>query len=254
MRTSNVVFKRLRNLDYNSSESATMTGVGIKSGILLLVCLVSACISIILFKALSIQMFAAYFLAIIGTIVFQLIITFNPDTAKALSIPYVICEGISIGVICDLMELALPGEGFALAGGALMITLGIVLAATILYSHAGLRAKPGFIKFFIILIFGISIASIFFAITSLILSLTAGISLWSMYIGSSLSILVSVIMVIISSIYIFITIQQTDDIVSYGIEKSYEWYAAFGIAIAVIWLFLEILELLLKIAARRNND
>lgn len=253
MRTNNVVFKKLRNLDYDSQESASMTGVGIKSGLLLLICLVSACISIIFFKTISVEMFIIYGVAIVATVVFQLIITFKPEAAKSLSIPYVICEGISIGVICDLMELALPGEGFALAGGALMITLGIVAAACILYSHAGLRAKPGFIKFFIIVVLGISIASVFFALTSLILSLTAGISLWSIYLSSSLSILVSVIMVIVSSIYVFITIQQTDEIVSYGINRSYEWYAAFGIALAVIWLFLEILELLLKLVAR-NRD
>lgn len=254
MRTNNIVFRKLRNLDYDNQESASMTGVSIKSVLLLLIALVSACISIIFFKSISIEMFLIYGAAIIATVVFQLIITFKPEAAKGLSIPYVICEGISIGVICDLMELALPGEGFALAGGALMITLGIVAAACILYSHAGLRAKPGFIKFMIIVLLGISIGSVFFALASLILSLTAGISLWSMYLGSSLSILVSVIMVIVSSIYVFITIQQTNEIVSYGIDKTYEWYAAFGIALTVIWLFLEILELLLRIAIRRNND
>lgn len=253
MKTNNVVFKKLRNFDYDCQESASMNGVGIKSGILLLICLVSACVSIILFNAVSIEMFLIYGAAIIATLVFQLIIIFKPHTAKSLSIPYVISEGVTIGVICDLLELALPGEGFALAGGALMITLGIVAAACILYSHAGLRAKPGFIKFFIIVILGISIASVFFALTSLILALTTGISLWSMYLGSSLSILISVIMVIISSIYVFITIQQTDEIVSSGINKVYEWYAAFGIALSIIWLFLEVLELLLRIAAR-NRD
>ncbi len=253
MRTNNVVFRKLRNFDNDSQESASMNSVGIKSGILLLICLVSACLSIIFFKTISVEMFLIYGAAIIATVVFQLIITFKPHTAKSLSIPYVICEGVTIGVLCDLIELALPGEGFVIAGGALMITLGIVVAACILYSHAGLRAKPGFIKFFIIVILGISIASVFFALTSLVLALTTGISLWSMYLGSSLSILISVIMVIISSIYVFITIQQTDEIVSYGINKVYEWYAAFGIAISVIWLFLEVLELLLRIVAR-NRD
>ena len=54
MRTNNVVFRKLRNFDYDSQETASMNGVGIKSGILLLICLVSACISIIFFKTVSI--------------------------------------------------------------------------------------------------------------------------------------------------------------------------------------------------------
>lgn len=254
MRTSNVVFRKLNNFEYDSQESASMNGVGIKSGILLLICLVAACLSIILFNSVSAEMYFIYALAIIGTVVFQIIITINPLTAKNLSIPYVICEGITIGIICDLLEIALPNEGFAIATGALIITLGIVLGACILYSHAGLRAKSGFIKFFLIVLLGISIASIFFAITALFTRLFAGISLWSIYLGSSLSIIVSVIMVLVASIYIFITIQNTDEIVNYGMNKEYEWYAGFGIAVSVIWLFLEVLELLLKIAARSKRD
>lgn len=253
MRTSNIVFRKLRRMEGYTYDTATISGVSIKSTILLLITLVSACLSIIFLSALSVQSMLLYALATIATVVLQLIIVFKPTSAKNLSIPYAICEGLIIGVICDLMELALPGEGFALAGGALMITIGIVLAACILYSHAGLRAKSGFIKFFIILLLGFSIASAFFSLTALIIRLTTGISLWSIYLGSSLSIAVSVIMVVVASIYVFITIQQTNEIVNQGIDKNYEWYAAFGIAITVIWLFLEILELLLKIVAKRDD-
>ena len=53
MRTSNVVLKKMSNFDYDQQESASMTGVGIKSGILLLVCIVAACFSIIFLKAFS---------------------------------------------------------------------------------------------------------------------------------------------------------------------------------------------------------
>ena len=253
MRTSNIVFRKLRNMEGYTYDSATMTGISIKSTILLLITLVSACLSIIFLSALSAQSMLLYALATIATVVLQLIIVIKPTSARNLSIPYAICEGLIIGVICDLMELALPGEGFALAGGALMITLGIVLAACLLYSHAGLRAKSGFVKFFIIFLLGFSIASAFFSLTALIVRLTTGISLWSIYIGSSLSVAVSVIMVIVASIYVFITIQQTNQLVENGIDAKYEWYAAFGIANTVIWLFLEILELLLKLAAKRKD-
>ena len=254
MRTSNVVLRKMRNFDYDNQENATMTGVGIKSIILLFICLVSACVSIILFNLLTSVIYFTYAFAIIGTVVFQIIITINPKAAKSLSIPYVICEGLTIGVLCALVEYVLPGEGFAIAVGALIITLGIVLACCILYSHAGIRAKSNFIKFFLIILLGISIASVFFALTALFTSLFAGISLWSIYLSSKFSIIVSVIMVFIAAIYIFITIQNTDEIVNYGMNKEYEWYAGFGLAVSVIWLFLEVLELLLKIVAKSKRD
>ncbi len=254
MRSSNIVLRKMRNFDYDNQESATMTGVGIKSIILLFICLVSACVSIILFNLLTAVIYFAYAFAIIGTVVFQIIITINPRAAKSLSIPYVICEGLTIGVLCAILEYALPGEGFAIAVGALIITLAIVLACCILYSHAGIRAKTGFIKFFFIILLGISIASVFFAITALLTNLFSGISLWLIYLSSRLSIIVSVIMVLVAAVYIFITIQNTDEIVSYGMNKEYEWYAGFGLAVSVIWLFLEVIELLLKIVARAKRD
>lgn len=253
MRTSNIVFNKIQDFDYNSQESASMASIGIKGGILLLICLISTCLSIIFIPEYSAVMYFVYALSIVGTVVFQIIITFNPNTAKALSVPYVICEGLTIGVICQVLEYALPGEGFALAVGALLITLGIVLASCILYSHAGLRAKPKFTKFFFIMILGICIASIVFAITALIMVLTAGINLWGIYLSSSLSIIVSVLMVVISSIYVFLSIQHANELVETGINKEYEWYVSFGLAISIIWLFLEVLKLVIRISGKRRN-
>jgi uncharacterized YccA/Bax inhibitor family protein len=37
-----------------------------------------------------------------------------------------------------------------------------------------------------------------------------------------------------------------------GAPKYMEWYAAFGLMVTLIWLYLEILRLLAKVAARRD--
>ena len=248
----NYVFNKVNDLNREDYESSTMSGVSIKSGILIFVAFISACLSIIILNSLSYLALGFYMAATIATIVLQIIIMFNPLKAKSLSIPYVICEGLIIGVLCDLLELAYPGEGLATAGFALMLTLGIVLAACLLYTKKGVRASSGFVKFFVIMIIGMAIASCFFSITSLILFLTSGISLWGMYLASPLSLLVSVIMVIVASVYVFINIQRADELVKSGVDKKYEWYLAFGIAMTVIWLFLEVLKLLIRLLNRRD--
>jgi hypothetical protein len=68
MRTSNVVFRKLRNMEGYTYDSATMTGISIKSTILLLITLVSACLSIIFLSALSAQSMLLYALATIATL------------------------------------------------------------------------------------------------------------------------------------------------------------------------------------------
>lgn len=252
MKTSNIVFAKLYNLDTDGIEYATMQGVGIKSVILMLACFISACLSIVFLNAASAESYFIYFISIIATVVLQIIITVNPLIASKLSIPYVVCEGLTIGVICDLAELALPGEGFVLASGALMITLGIVLACSILYSNTSIRASSGFIKVMLIILLGTLIGSAFFSILGFVLKLASGVNIFAIYYNSTLSILVSMAMIIIASIYLFISIQQADQTISYGVDKKYEWYAAFGIVITAIWLFLEIFELLIKFARRRD--
>ena len=252
MKTTNIVFNKLYNLDSHNLECATMQGVGVKSIILMLVCFVAACCSIVFLNAASAESYLIYFVSIIATVVLQIIININPLIASKLSIPYVICEGFTIGVLCDLAELALPGEGFALAAGALMITLGIVLACSILYSNTKIRATSKFMKIMLIILTGTLIGSAFFSIFGLIINLTSGVNIFTIYFNSNLSILVSIVMIVIASIYLFISIQQAEQAVSYGIDKKYEWYAAFGIVITSIWLFLEIFALLIKFTRRRD--
>ena len=37
-----------------------------------------------------------------------------------------------------------------------------------------------------------------------------------------------------------------------GAPKYMEWYAAFGLMVTLIWLYIEILRLLVKLQSRRN--
>ncbi len=253
MRNQNYVFDRIEKVEESVYENATLVGVAIKSGILLGIAFIATCLSIVIFNGINYGSYFLYFLAAIATVVLQLVISFNPHTAKTLSIPYVICEGFMIGVICELLEIALPNEGLSIACFALMITLGILIASILLYSYKKIRLSPTFIKVLLIVLVGIVIASFLFSIISLVLYITSGISLWAIYLASPLSLIVSIIMVIISAIYVYITIQNVHQLVESGMDKSYEWYAAFGVAISIIWLFLDVLRLLIRIAASKKD-
>ncbi len=253
MRNQNYVFNKISQSNESNYETATLGRVTLKSGILLGIAFIAACMSIVIFNSIGVEALLLYLFASISTLVLHLVISFNPNTAKALSIPYVICEGFMIGVICDLLETILPGEGLSIACFALMLTLGILIASILLYSYRKVRLSNTFMRIFLITLVGIAIASILFSFISLILFFTSGINLWSMYLGSSLSIIFSIIMVVISAIYVFMTIQNVNELVECGMPKHSEWYAAFGVAISIIWLFLDILRLLIRLAASRRD-
>lgn len=254
MRRSNYIFENVRSESYSTGENASYLGISVKSGIMLVICFISACLTIVFLNSLSVEAIAFYVIATLVTVVFQLIISFKPHTASKLSIPYVICEGLVIGIICDLLKYAFPEEGLSIAAMALMITFGILVASIILYSNHRLRLSTGFLKVFFIITFGILIASILFSIISLILLLTSGVNLWLMYLYSPLSILISVVMVLVSAVYVYMNIQSVSELVENGTDKKYEWYISFGLVMSIIWLFLEILRLLIRILASKNRD
>ena len=49
----NYVFNKINHLDHDGYESSTMSGVSIKSGMLIFITFLSACLSIILLNSLS---------------------------------------------------------------------------------------------------------------------------------------------------------------------------------------------------------
>lgn len=57
----------------------------------------------------------------------------------------------------------------------------------------------------------------------------------------------SVLYVIIASLFLLVDFDTIRRAVDDGLPKKYEWWASFGLAFSVIWLFFKILELLTKL-------
>lgn len=248
---NNTVFRRAG--EYACSNPATMKGVAKKSAIMLITALLTAVLSMLMMKSFSSLtggiIVVGYLLSPILTLVLSLIMSFNPIAAKVLAIPYSILEGVSIGSICGLLFLAFGIEGALIAGLALIITLSFFLGATLLYSTGIVKVSSGLRRFAFIALFGIVISSFIIGILS-IFNPTMGALFYG---GSNLGIIVSIISILVAGIYTLITLDNAKRIVDAGLDEQFEWYAAFGIILNVIWLFWEVLSLLLRILARSDR-
>jgi uncharacterized YccA/Bax inhibitor family protein len=60
----------------------------------------------------------------------------------------------------------------------------------------------------------------------------------------------SFFVVIIAALNLVLDFDFVEQGVSYGVPKYMEWYAAFGIMVTLVWLYLEILRLLSKMRSR----
>jgi uncharacterized YccA/Bax inhibitor family protein len=60
----------------------------------------------------------------------------------------------------------------------------------------------------------------------------------------------SLFVVAIASLNLVLDFDFVEQGVAYGAPKYMEWYAAFGIMVTLVWLYLEMLRLLSKVRSR----
>ena len=68
--------------------------------------------------------------------------------------------------------------------------------------------------------------------------------------SSPLSIGISVFIVIIASLNLVLDFDFIENGAEVGAPKYMEWYAAFGLMVTLIWLYIELLHLLAKLQSR----
>lgn len=244
---NNYAFKNADNMEHIGSGVATRKGIGLKTILMLFIVMVSAITMISNLWRLGTSALYIYVAVGIANFIIQLIICFVPSTTSVLAIPYAILEGLSLGTIVGILELALGnGEGFELAGLALIMTVSIFLAASILYSTGIIKAGRVFRSIMFTILFGILISSLVVSILSIFMYSTIA-SMFTRY-----GILISTFLVIVASCYVVISLDNANRIVDSHAPKKFEWFASYGIVINIVWLFLEVLRLLMYLKNDNN--
>ena len=133
---------------------------------------------------------------------------------------------------------------------ALIITLTFFLGASVLYATGLVKVTTGFRKFMFIVLFGVVISSSTIAIIGIFSPIV-----YDVFYGlGDLSLILAVLTVLIAGGYSFITLDNASKIVDAGLDKNYEWYAAFGIILNLIWLFYEVIRLVIILFGRSNQN
>ena len=237
-------------------ERSTMAGVAVKAIIMLGVAMLTALVSLkivshIETNALALPMvIAGYLVCPITTFILSIIMSRKPLAARALAIPYAVLEGISIGAVCGLLKYALGDLGGLIAALAFIITLAFFLAAAVIYSTGIVKVGSGFRRFVFILGLGLVVSTLVIMIAGLF-----NHAVFELFYGATtLALIVSIISVIIASLYTLLTLDNAKRMVDAGLDNRYEWYCAFGIVLNFIWLFWEVLRLVMIIASRSSRN
>ena len=248
----NLVFQKAN--EFYGDNSATMRGVAAKSIIMLLSAILSSLLCINLIGNYNsgsggVVLFG-YLISPIITLVLSFVMSYNPLAAKTLAIPYSVLEGISIGTLGGLLKLLLGDVASVLLILALIITLAFFLGASVLYATGLVKVSSGFRKFMFIVLFGVVISSVTISIIGIFSPV-----IYDVFYGlGDLSLILAVLSVLIAGGYSLITLDNANKIVEAGLDKNFEWYAAFGIILNLIWLFYEVIRLVILLFGRSNQN
>ncbi|MGM0589079.1 MAG: Bax inhibitor-1/YccA family protein [Bacteroidota bacterium] len=177
----------------------------------------------------------------IGGFVLAMVTIFKMEWASYTAPAYALLEGLFLGGISAVYQQAYGG----IVMNAILLTMGILGAMLIAY-RSGLikvneRFRTGVIAATggVVLVYFLSFILQFFGIQ---VGLVYGNGLMS--IGFSLIVIVIAAMNLALDFDFFVEGEKND------LPSYMEWYAAFGLMVTLVWLYLEILRLLAKMQSR----
>jgi uncharacterized YccA/Bax inhibitor family protein len=183
--------------------------------------------------------------AILGFIT-ALAVIFKKEWAAYLTPVYALFEGVFLGAISATYNNVFAKTAPGIVTQAVLLTFGAVIGMFLLYRFRIIRVTEKFRSVIFIATAGIAI----FYLLSIVLRLFH-VDIAFIHEGSMLGIGFSLFVVAIAALNLLLDFDMIEKGVAAGAPKFMEWYGAFGLLVTIVWLYLEILRLLGKLADRR---
>jgi uncharacterized YccA/Bax inhibitor family protein len=177
----------------------------------------------------------------IGGFIAAIVTSFKPKIAHITAPVYALLQGLFLGGISAVFESSYTG----IVMRAVALTLGVFVVMLLLYRSQVIKVTDKFrMGVFaatggIALVYLISFVAGFFG---------AGFSF--LHDSSMLSIGISLVVVAVAALNLMLDFDFIDKASASGAPKHMEWFGAFGLMVTLVWLYLELLRLLSKLARR----
>ena len=251
-RTSNPAWTRLAKAEAARGEAAfTIAGATGKTLLLLAVLSLSAAYTWHMVDTVGLARTQPIALgAMLVAVVVALIAIFRPQTAPWTAPLYAVLEGTAIGFVSALYS----SSGFTFKGvhgypgivpQAAGLTLAAVAAMLALYRTGIIRPTERFrgavigATGAIAVYYLISIGASFF-----------GFAMPLIHDNGWAGIGFSLVVIAIAAANLILDFAQFEQAAQQRVQARYEWFAAFGIMLTIVWLYLEMLRLLAKLRRR----
>jgi len=180
-------------------------------------------------------------IGILVGLVLGLIVSLTRTANPFLIAGYAAAEGVGLGAISYFANLRYPG----IAPEAVTSTMGVFLGTLLLYRLRILRATPTFVKVISGAILGIAVLYLVNLVAGLFghpLEIVVG--------NSTGAIALNGIIILVAALSFVIDFNDIELAVEKGTDASYAWRCSFGLLVGLVWLYIEILRLLMKLRSR----
>jgi uncharacterized YccA/Bax inhibitor family protein len=178
----------------------------------------------------------------IGGFLTALVTIFKKEWSPVTAPVYALLEGLALGGISAVFELRHPGIPIQAVG----LTFGTLFALLLAYRSGLIRVTEKFKLGVVAATGGIAV----FYLAQFVLGFF-GVRFAAINGSGLIGVGFSAVVVVIAALNLVLDFDFIESGVRAGAPKYMEWYAAFGLMVTLIWLYLEILRLLLKLNSRK---
>lgn len=246
MRTANPALndKTFQNIGtVAASDAMTINGTVNKTGIMLLLLIASAAYTWSQFIEGNFDSLSMWMIiGIIGGLVIAFVTVFKKTWAPVTAPLYAVFEGFALGGISAILESSYPG----IVIQAVALTFGTAGCLLLAYKSGVIKATENFKLGIFAATGGIFLI---YAVGAIMRFFGSGIP----YIHENglIGIGFSLVVVVIAALNLVLDFDFIEKGAEHGAPKFMEWYAAFGLLVTLIWLYIEILRLLSKLNSRK---
>ena len=229
---------------YADTDAMSIQGTVNKIGILLALTIATASLTWTMAGGGSQAVYPLLIVGGIGGLIVAIVTVFKQTWAPVTAPIYCLLKGLVLGGTSAIFEAWYPGIVFQ----AVCLTFGTLACMLIAYRTGLIKATENFKM-------GVAAATgaIFLVYLVTFLLGLFGIGQMDFIHGSGiLGIGFSLFVVVIAALNLVLDFDFIENGAARGAPKYMEWYAAFGLMVTLIWLYIEILRLLAKLAANRD--
>ena len=173
------------------------------------------------------------------SLIAAIVTIFKKEWAPYTASIYAGAEGLLLGGISAFVETQYPGLALTAVG----LTFGVLFMLLALYTTGIIKVTQGFIA-------GVAAATgaVFLIYMASWLLGMFGVAIPFIHGSGLIGIGFSVAVVVIAALNLVLDFHLIKEGADAGAPKWMEWYAAFGLMVTLVWLYIEILSLLMKLA------